>query len=82
MVSALIFQSRLSNTAHLWQIKRVRQSQICASGSDYIAATVSFNGNPKLRLLSLLAKPFFLVIFQNPPSYSRFIELKAKICDL
>ena len=61
------------------KIKRVRQSQICASEVIYIAAMVSFNGSRNFKAFYLYwAKPFLSGYFPNLPSYSRFIELKAK----
>jgi transposase len=61
------------------KIKRVRQSQIFASEVITLVLWFHLTGSRNFKAFYLYwAKPFLSRYFPNLPSYSRFIELKAK----
>lgn len=61
------------------KLKRVRQSQICASEVITLLLWFHLTGSRNFKAFYLYwAKPFLSGYFPNLPSYSRFIELKAK----
>lgn len=79
-VFALIFQSRLSNICSLVaRLNGVRQSQICPFEVITLLLWFHLTGSRNYKTFYLYwAKPFLSRYFPNLPSYSRFIELKAK----
>lgn len=61
------------------QIKRLRQSKIHASEVITLLLWFHLTGSRNFKTFYLFwAKPFLSTFFPNLPSYSRFIELKAK----
>ena len=62
------------------KIKRVRQSQICASEVITLLLWFHLTGSRNFKAFYLYwAKPFLSGYFPNLPSYSRFIELKQNM---
>lgn len=66
MISALIFQSKLRIHAHHGKIKRVRQSQICASEVITLLLWFHLTGAETTNILSLLGKTISFWLFSKP----------------